>query len=293
MTKTFKKHRLLAFLLLLPQIVITLVFFFWPAYQALIDSFFYGDAFGRIHRFAGIRNYIDLFRSNLYLKSLVISFLFSLLVTAFVMIIGLVVALLVHKAKKGKSIFKTSFVWPYAVAPAVSAMLWRFVFDPSVGWGTLAFNALGVDWNYLVHPKQALLLIVLASSWQQFSYNFLFYFASIMSIPESLLEAAYLDGASGWQVFKDIILPLLAPVSFYLLVVNIIYAFFDTFGVISVITQGGPGRATQTLVYKVYTDGFIGMNFSSSAAQSVLLMFIVMLLTLVQFKYLDKRVHYQ
>lgn len=287
------KNKKLALLLVLPQAVITLIFFFWPAFWALVESFYQSDAFGLHSHFVGLTNFKDLLSSNVYIETIGVTILFSFLVTFLAQLSGLGVALLVQRLTVGRTFFKGLFVWPYAVAPAVSAMLWRFIFDPAIGWGAYVLKWLGISWNYLLYPKQALLMIVIASSWQQFSYNFLFYFAALNAIPKSLIEAASLDGASGVDQFRHIIFPLLTPMTFYLLVINLIYAFFDTFGVIQVITQGGPARSTVTMVFKVYSDGFIGMDFPSSAAQSVILMAVVMGLTLLQFTYLDKKVHYR
>lgn len=291
MEKSFKAPKL-ACLLVLPQLLVTIIFFLWPAFQALKQSLYQGDAFGRYTHFVGLDNFIDLFSSKVYLKSFLITLFFSVLVTLLTLSTGLLMAVLVNRVVRGKRIYKAVFVWPYAVAPAVSGMLWRFFFNPAIGWGAYLCGLLGIDWNFLVNPKQAMGVVILASSWQQFSYNFLFFFAGLQAIPQSMIEAASIDGASPWARFWQVVFPLLSPTTFFLLIINLIYAFFDTFGVIQVMTQGGPARATSTLVYKVYNDGFVGLDFSSSAAQSVILMLIVVGLVFVQFKYIDKKVHY-
>lgn len=291
MDKKFQSRKT-AYALLLPQLVVTVIFFIWPAIEALRQSLFQGDVFGLHSRFSGIDNFLDLFRSSVYLESFVVTTVFSLLVTFLTLSSGLLMAVLVNRVVRGKRFYKAVFVWPYAVAPAVAGLLWRFFFNPAVGWAAYLFRSMGIDWNFMIYPKQALGVVILASSWQQFSYNFLFFYAGLQAIPRSILEAASIDGANPWQRFWHVIFPLLSPITFFLLIINIIYAFFDTFGVIQVMTQGGPARRTSTLVYKVYNDGFVGLDFSSSAAQSVILMCIVILLTVLQFKYIDKKVHY-
>ncbi len=291
MEKLFKQRKL-ALLFIAPQLLITLIFFYWPSLEALKQSLYQGDAFGIHSKFVGLANFIDIFSSEVYLESLKATAIFSVLVTVVTLSIGLLMAVLVNRVVKGCQYYKALLIWPYAVAPSVAGLLWRFFFNPAVGWGSRFFHYIGIDWNYLVHPGQAMFVVVIASCWQQFSYNFLFFFAGLQAIPQSLLEAASIDGANAWQRFWHIVFPLLSPTTFFLLVINVIYAFFDTFGVISVMTQGGPGRATSTLVYKVYRDGFIGQDFGASSAQSVILMLIVIGLTVVQFKYIDEKVHY-
>ena len=286
------KNKRLAFTLLLPQLAITVIFFIWPAVQALYQSLYQGDPFGFNYRFVGGDNFYQLLNSSIYLQSLSLTIIFSVSVTLVTLGLGLMMACVVSGINKGQAIYKSLLIWPYAVAPAVAAILWRFLFTPSVGWGAYVFHHLGYDWNYLIHPKQAFAIVVLASSWQQFSYNFLFYFAALQAVPQSLLEAASIDGASAWQRFWHVTLPMLSPTTFFLMVINLIYAFFDTFGVIQVLTQGGPARSTATLVYKVYNDGFVGLDYGGSAAQSVLLMIILSTLMFIQFKYIDKKVHY-
>jgi len=290
-TSTFK-HPILAWLLVLPQLLVTIVFFFWPAFAALRQSVYRGDAFGLHTHFVLLQNFIDLFHDSSYLESVGVTLLFSLLVTVLTMACGLLMAFLVNRVIVGQGLYKSLLIWPYAVAPAVAGILWRFLFNPAIGWGPYLLAKLGIDWNYMLNSKQALCVVVFAASWQQFSYNFLFFFAGLQAIPKSLLEAAKIDGASDWQSFWHIIFPLLAPMTFFLLVINMIYAFFDTFGIVQIVTNGGPASATSILVYKVYNDGFLGLDMGSSAAQSVILMAFVIGLTTVQFRYLEKKVHY-
>lgn len=286
------KNKGLALLFLLPQLFITVVFFLWPACQAIVESFYKSTAFGFRSEFVGFHNFLNLLGSSIYFESLYRTLIFSFLVTVFTLITGLLMAGLVNSINRGHTVYKALFTWPYAVAPAVGALLWRFLFNPSIGWISHLLQMIGIDWNYLIYPKQAFFMVVLASCWQQFSYNFLFFYAALQAMPKSLLEAASIDGANSWHKFWNIVFPLLSPTTFFLFVINLIYAFFDTFGVIQVITQGGPARTTSTLVYKVYTDGFIGLDFGGSAAQSVILMVIISLLMFVQFSFIEKKVHY-
>lgn len=289
----YTQHSKIAFIFIAPQLAITLIFFIWPALSAIWQSLFYRDAFGLHSRFAGLGHYLSLFNSAEYIQAFSVTFYLSLLVTFITLGLGLALAVLVNSLPWGKKLYKTLLIWPYAVAPAVAAILWRFLFHPTLGWLTQLFKWFGWNFNYLIHPKQALMVVVVAASWQQFSYNFLFYYAALKLIPRSLIEAAVIDGASGWKRFWQIIFPLLSPTTFFLLVMNLIYSFFDTFGIIQVLTNGGPGHSTTTLIYKVYQDGFIGMDPGSSSAQSVILMILVIGLTLLQFKYLERKVHYQ
>lgn len=282
---------LFALFLVLPQMVITLVFFVWPTVTAIIESFMRSDAFGLQRHFAGLANYIDLFRSSSYLHSVVVTFFFSLSVALIALSSGLLMATMVYGVKRGAG-YKSMLIWPYAVAPAIAGILWSFLFNPSVGMIAYVMHSYGYDWNYMLQSRQAFALVVIASCWQQFSYNFLFFLAGLQAIPYSLLEAAAIDGAGPVRRFWNIIFPLLSPTTFFLLVINFIYAFFDTFGVIHVVTHGGPASSTSTLVYKVYHDGFFGLDFGSSAAQSVILMLLVAILTYFQFRYIERRVHY-
>jgi sn-glycerol 3-phosphate transport system permease protein len=288
----FERHKLLGFFFVAPQLVLTLVFFIWPAVSAFIQSFFFADAFGLFKQFAGFKNYFDLLRDPYFFDALWVTLVIAFFVTLATQGLGLLLAVLVNACSRSQGVYKSLFFWPYAVAPAIAAILWRFLCQPSIGWLSTSLEAMGFNFNYLIHPKQALLVIIVAASWQQLSYNFLFYFAALKALPKSLLEAATLDGASHWRRFWQIIFPLLSPTSFFLLIMNLIYSFFDTFGIIDVLTHGGPGSATTNLMYKVYKDGFVNMDLGSSASISVLLMLLVISLSLIQFFYLEKKIHY-
>ena len=280
-------------LFIAPQILITLIFFIEPAASALIQAFFYSDAFGLRSHFAGLGNFFALFQDAAYLEALRVTFIIALSVTLLTLFFGLLMAVLVNERKKSKNFYKTLLIWPYAVAPVVAAILWRFLCHPTLGWLTHFLHLFGIDFDYINHTEQALLVIVLTASWQQFSYNFLFFYGALQAIPKLLLEAAVMDGAGGWQRFWHITLPLLSPTTFFLLLMNLIYSFFDTFGIIQVMTHGGPGNSTTNLIYKVYEDGFEGMDLGSAAAQSVMLMLLVIFISVLQFKYLEKKVHYE
>lgn len=288
----YTQYRKLAFLLIAPQLMITFVFFIWPACGAVVQSFYFGDAFGIHQQFSGLTNYLDLLYDPGFLDAVMVTGVIAFFVTLLTMGLGLLLAVLVNNRSGSQRIYKSLLIWPYAVAPAVAAILWRFLCQPTTGWISNGLNVLGIDFNYLIHPRQALLVIIVTASWQQLSYNFLFYFAALQAVPKSLIEAAIIDGASASRRFWQIVFPLLSPTTFFLLVMNLIYAFFDTFGIIDVLTHGGPDGKTTTLIYKVYKDGFVGMDPGSSAAQSVLLMVFVVGLTLIQFLYLEKKVHY-
>lgn len=290
---TFVKHRLFALFFILPQLLVTLVFFIWPAVDALIQSLYFTDPFGLHRQFAALANFIDLFHDPDYLQALWVTLLMVFFISFLTLSSGLVIAYLVSKRKKSQGIYKSLMIWPYAVAPAVAAILWRFLCHPNLGWIAMAAQGFGFEFNYLSSAWQAMAVVILSASWQQFSYNFLFYYAAIRAIPRAIDEAAMLDGASAWKRFWQIYLPLLSPTTFFLLVMNLIYAFFETFGIIQIMTHGGPGQTTTNLIYRVYEDGFIGMDIGSAAAQSVILMIFVIALTLLQFRYLEKRVHFQ
>ena len=283
---------LLPYLLVAPQIVITLVFFIWPAMQALYESFYVQSAFGLGSTFVGLENFIDLFEDPLYIESIWRTFLFSGLVALLAMSLALLFAALADRVIRGAMTYRTLLIWPYAIAPAVAGALWIFMFDPTLGIVSYALDMVGVDWNQAVNGTQAMALVIMAAAWKQIAYNFLFFLAGMQAIPPSVYEAAAIDGASPIRRFFNITLPLLAPTTFFLLVMNVVYAFFDTFGIIDAMTQGGPANATEILVYKVYQDGFVGLDLGGSAAQSVVLMFIVIALTVVQFKFVEKRVQY-
>jgi len=282
----------LPYALVAPQIAITVVFFFWPATQAVWYSFQLQDAFGLKSQFVGLQNFAALFKDGNYLASFRVTAVFSVLVAFSGIAISLLLATMADRVLRGALAYKTLLVWPYAVAPAVAGVLWAFLFAPSIGIVTHVLKGWGIDWNWIIDGDQAMLLIVVASVWKQISYNFLFFLAGLQSIPRSLIEAAAIDGASPFRRFWTIVFPLLSPTTFFLLVVNVVYAFFDTFGVIDATTQGGPAQATQILVYKVYHDGVKAADLGSSSAQSVILMFIVIVLTVVQFRYIERKVQY-
>ncbi|NYZ15252.1 sn-glycerol-3-phosphate ABC transporter permease UgpA [Azospirillum sp. RWY-5-1] len=285
-------NRVLPYLLLAPQIAITSVFFFWPAFQAVKQSLYREDPFGLSSAFVGLENFRAVLTDPNYLHSLRVTVVFSLSVAVAALAAALLLAVMTDRVVKGRGVYRTLLIWPYAVAPAVAGMLWLFLFSPAMG--TLAFllRRAGVAWDPLLDGDQAMLLVVVAAAWKQVSYNFIFFLAGLQAIPRSLIEAAAIDGAGPWRRFWSIIFPLLSPVSFYLLVVNTVYAFFDTFGIIHAVTGGGPAKATETLVYKVFNDGYVNLDLGSSSAQSVILMAIVIGLTAVQFRYVEKKVHY-
>jgi len=282
----------LPYALLAPQIAVTLVFFFWPAAQAIWFSFQLQDAFGLRTEFVGLRNFEALFADSHYLASFRTTAIFSVLVAFFGIAISLMLAAMADRVVRGALAYRTLLIWPYAVAPAVAGVLWAFMFAPSVGIVTYVLRRWGIDWNWILRGDQAMLLIVIASVWKQISYNFLFFLAGLQSIPRSLVEAAAIDGAGPARRFWTVVFPLLSPTTFFLLVVNIVYAFFDTFGVIDATTQGGPAQDTQILVYKVYYDGVKAADLGGSSAQSVILMGIVIVLTALQFRFVERKVQY-
>ena len=284
--------RLLPYALLAPQILVTIVFFFLPAGQAVYQSVHIQDAFGGNLQFVGLDNFSDLFHDPLYLASFRVTAIFSLAVAGLGLAISLVLAVFADRVIRGAGLYKTLLIWPYAVAPAIAGVVWMFMFNPTLGVVAYWLRQRGVDWNYLLNDGQALLLVIFAAVWKQVSYNFLFFLAGLQSIPKSLIEAAAIDGAGPVRRFATIVFPLLSPTTFFLLVVNIVYAFFDTFGIIDSVTSGGPGQATEILVYKVFKDGFKGLDLGGSAAQSVVLMVIVITLTVLQFRYVERKVQY-
>jgi sn-glycerol 3-phosphate transport system permease protein len=285
-------HKILPYLLLTPQLVITVLFFFLPAGQAMWQSLRLEDPFGLSSTFVGLENFTDLFHEPTYLESFRVTAVFSVLVAVIGLSVSLLLAVMANRVIRASGIYKTLLIWPYAVAPAVVGALWLFMLSPSVGILAFALGRLGLHWNPRLDGNQAVLLVLIAAIWKQVSYNFLFFLAGLQSIPKSLIEAAAIDGATPTRRFWTIVFPLLSPTAFFLLVVNIIYAFFDTFAIIDTTTQGGPGTSTAILVYKVYSDGFIGLDLGSSAAQSVILMAIVVALTAIQFRYIDRKVQY-
>ena len=284
---------LLPYLLVLPQLLITAIFFLWPAGEALWYSLQSLDPFGISSSFVGLENFRRLFADPYYLDSFWTTIKFSGMVTVFGMVFSLLLAALVDYVVRLRRLYQTLLLLPYAVAPVVAAVLWMFLFNPGLGLFSYLLNHIGYNWNYAQNSGQAMFLIVLASIWQQMSYNFLFFFAALQSIPKSLVEAAAIDGAGPVRRFFNLSLPLITPVSFFLLVVNLIYAFFDTFPVIDAATGGGPVQATTTLIYKIYREGFTGLDLSSSAAQSVVLMLLVIGLTILQFRFVERKVQYQ
>jgi len=286
------KNRWLPYLLLTPQIAITLVFFIWPASQALKQSVFIEDPFGLSREFVWFENFIELFSDPHYLGSLKTTFIFSVSTSFLALSTALLFAVMADRVIKGAAVYKAALLWPYAVAPAVAGVLWLFMFSPTNGILALTLKSMGYNWNHVLNGRQAMVLVVIAASWKQIAYNFLFFLAGLQMIPKSLIEAAAIDGARPAKRFWTIIFPLLTPTTFFLLVVNVVYSFFETFGIIHAVTQGGPYKATDILVYKVYRDGFIGLDLGGSAAQSVVLMAIVVILTVVQFRYLERRVQY-
>jgi sn-glycerol 3-phosphate transport system permease protein len=282
----------LPYLLVAPQLAITIVFFFWPAGQALWYSLLRQDAFGLNVEFAGLENFRFLFNDDAYLASFKVTALFSVLVAGGGIVIALVLAVMADRAMRGAMTYRTLLIWPYAVAPAVAGVLWGFLFAPSIGIVSYVLRGLGIDWNWVLRGDQAMMLVVIASIWKQISYNFLFFLAGLQSIPRSLVEAAAIDGARPWRRFWTVVFPLLSPTTFFLLVVNIVYAFFDTFGVIDATTEGGPSGATDILVYKVYHDGVKAADLGGSSAQSAILMAIVIALTVAQFRFVERKVNY-
>ncbi|MFN4059026.1 MAG: sn-glycerol-3-phosphate ABC transporter permease UgpA [Roseinatronobacter sp.] len=285
-------NRWLPYLLLAPQVIVTLIFFVWPAAQALYQSFLRQDIFGLRTTFVWFDNFNRLFADPLYLNSLKVTFWFSVGTTILSMSVALLFAVMVNRMIRARDGYTTFLVWPYAVAPAIAGVLWWFIFNPSIGIMPYMLKGFGYDWNHRSSGTDAMILVIIAAAWKQISYNFLFFLAGLQSIPQSLIEAAAIDGASRFKRFWTIVFPLLSPVTFFLMVVNIVYAMFDTFGVIHATTEGGPAQGTNILVYKVYRDGFVNLNLGSSAAQSVILMGIVIVLTVIQFRYIERRVNY-
>ncbi len=290
--KVIFKGMALPYALLLPQLAVTMVFFFWPAGQAVWFSFLRQDAFGIRTQFVGFENFSDLFADPLYLAVIGNTVLFSVAVAALALALALLLATLADRQIRGAGIYRTLMIWPYAIAPAIAAVLWIFMFHPSIGLFGRLLNDWGVAWDYKLNGGQAMLLVILASAWKQVSYNFIFFLAGLQSIPKSVLEAASIDGARPVRRFWTIIFPLLSPTTFFLLVVNLTYAFFDTFGVIDALTKGGPAKATETLIYRAYVDGRVNLDLGSSSAQAVVLMLAIIALTAVQFRFIERRVHY-
>ncbi|MGV3653863.1 MAG: sn-glycerol-3-phosphate ABC transporter permease UgpA [Noviherbaspirillum sp.] len=286
------KSAWLPYALVAPQIIVSLLFFFWPAAQALYQSVLLQDAFGISSQFVWFDNFKDLFRDDSYFASFKTTAVFSLSVAFIGMLLSLIFAVFADRVVKGSAIYRTFLIWPYAVAPVVVGVLWTFMLSPSLGIISHALRVFGFEWDSVLNGNHAMILIVIAAIWKQISYNFLFFLAGLQSIPKSLIEAAAIDGAGPVRRFFTIVFPLLSPTTFFLLIINIVYAFFDTFGIIEATTQGGPGKDTEILVYKVFSDGFKGGDLGSSAAQSVILMAIVITLTVLQFKFVERKVQY-
>ena len=278
--------------LLTPQALVIAVFFFWPAAQAVLQSLQQSDAFGTSVEWIGLENFRNLWADDSYIASFRTTAVFSVLVAIFGISISLALAVFADRVVKGGTFYKTLLIWPYAVAPAIAGVLWLFMFSPSIGIIAYALRTIGIEWDHLLNGPQAMGLIVMAAVWKQISYNFLFFLAGLQSIPKSLIEAAAIDGARPWRRFWSIQFPLLSPTTFFLLVINVVYAFFDTFGIVDAATQGGPGKETTILVYKVYFDAFKALDLGGSAAQSVVLMVIVIALTVAQFRFVEKKVNY-
>ena len=279
-------------LLVAPQLIISFLFFFYPSGQAIWNSLFLPDPFGLKTEYVGLDNFRFLLSDPYYLASFKTTIFFSTAVSVTSMGIGLYLAALADRLIKGAGVYKTLLIWPYAIAPAIAGVLWLFLFTGNIGLISYYLQGIGYDWNHTLDGDQAMFLVVLASSWGRISYNFLFFLAGLQAIPKSIIEAAAIDGASFWRRFLTIVIPLLSPITFFLLVVNIVYAFFDTFGIVHTITSGGPEQDTNILVYKVFSDGFVSQDLGSSAAQSVILLVLVGILTIIQFKYIEKKVHY-
>jgi len=278
--------------LIAPQLLVTLIFFLWPAGQAIEQAFYQEDAFGLSREFVGLENFIELLQDPYYYNSIGVTLVFSLAVAVSGLSIALILATMADRIIRGQMVYQTLLIWPYAVAPALAGVLWWMLFDPAQGPIALWLEYMGIEWNHYVDGGDAMILVVIAATWKQISYNFLFFLAGLQAIPRSLIEAAAIDGAGPVRRFWDIVFPLLSPTAFFLLVMNIVYAFFETFGVIDATTAGGPGQSTKILVYKVYEDGFVGLDLGGSAAQSVILMMIVGLMTVVQFRFIERKVQY-
>ncbi|WP_435100705.1 sn-glycerol-3-phosphate ABC transporter permease UgpA [Arhodomonas sp. AD133] len=288
----FARHRVTVAALVLPQLAITVVFFLWPAAQALYQSLRLEDPFGLGSRFVGLENFAALFGSSDYLATLWRTLGFAAAVAGIAMAVALALAIAANRVLHGASLYRSLLIWPYAIAPAIAGVLWWFLFNPTIGLIAHGLGLLGVDWNHYVNGGQAMVLIIVAAAWKQVSYNFVFFLAGLQAIPRSLVEAAAIDGAGPGRRLATVVLPLLGPTAFFLLVMNLVYAFFETFGIVHATTAGGPAGSTNILVYRVYQDGFVGLDLGSSAAQSVVLMAIVITLTVLQFRFVERRVAY-
>ncbi len=290
--RVFFPSKTVPLLLLLPQLAITLVFFYWPAVQAVVMSFQMEDAFGTTSEFVGFENYSAVFTDPFYYRAMGVTAVFSTAVAFLSLSLSLLLAVMADRDIKGAGLYRTLLIWPYAVAPAIAGVLWYFMFQPSLGLFARMLRDWGIDWNPLLNGDHAMILVVMAATWKQISYNFLFFLAGLQAIPKSLIEAAAIDGARPFRRFWTIVFPLLSPTTFFLFVVNIVYVFFDTFGIIDAVTGGGPAKTTTTLVFKVYADGRLGGDLGGSAAQSVVLMVMVIALTAIQFRFIERKVSY-
>lgn len=290
--RTIFNSKVIPYFFLAPQLIISMIFFFWPAILAIRQSFLKEDPFGLKSKFIWFSNYLEIFQDPNYLSSILITLVFSISVTFICLISALILASLVNQVQIGKKIYQILIICPYAISPAIAGILWFFLFSPSIGYLAMFMNEKNINWDPNLNGTHALILIIISSSWKQISYNFLFYLASLQAIPKSILDAAAIDGANSFRKFIDIIIPIISPTTFFLFIMNLIYTFFDTFGIIYTTTKGGPGYSTTNLVYKVYVDGIINLNLGSSAAQSVILMIFVSLITILHFKFIEKKVHY-
>ena len=292
MKRTFKHNSFLPYLLVFPIIAITAVFFIWPAFQAVYEAFFLADSFGLSRQFVGFENFAIVLQDPDYLHSVKVTIIYTLVTVVFALALSLLFAIMADAIVKGSNFFSTALIWPYAVAPAAAGVLWIFLLDPPAGLLARQLTAAGIDWNPDLTGYQAFIVVVAAAVWKQLPYNFIFFLAGLQSIPKSLHEAALVDGAGFWHRIRTIVLPLLAPITFFLVVVNTIFVLFDSFGIIHAVTDGGPARATETLVYKIFRDGFLMGDVGGSSAQSVLLMIFVILLTYAQFRFIERKIHY-
>lgn len=292
-SRLYSKSKIFPLLFILPQVVITIIFFIWPALMALVESLQRGDAFGVIAKFDSYHHYLTIFNNPDYTHAFYVTVIFSIVVASLTLIIGFILAILVYHINRWQWFYKTMLIWPYAVAPAIAAVLFRFLFNPAIGIIPTVFNSLGYEMNYHLNGQLALFIVMLTAIWQQISYNFIFFLTGLQVIPRTLIEAASMDGASKFKQLLHIVIPLLSPTTFFLFIINLLYSFFDTFGIIHIITQGGPAGATTTLVYKVYNDGFIGLDVGGAAAQSVILMIVIMVITFFQFRFVERKVHYR
>ena len=288
--RTLFAGRVLPALLVLPQLVITILFFLFPAYKAFSESVRAANAFGLNTSFVGLENFATLLGSAAYRATVMRTLVYCASVTALAMAGGLTLAVFADREIRGRGLYRAALILPYAIAPAIASVIFVFLLQPEIGLLTRPLAALGIDWNYALNGGQAFALVILVGAWKQVSYNFIFYLAGLQSIPRALVEAAALDGARGFYRFRTIIWPLLAPTTFFLIVVNVVYAAFDTFALIFALTGGGPGTATETLVVKVYRDGVINLDLGGSAAQSVILMALIVGLTAIQFRFVGRRV---